>query len=188
MIFLSASLPRQKENEAYYKSADIIAIRDAIRALATVVIPKTTLIWGGHPSITPLIRYVLERLDYQSHDHVTLYQSEYFREEFPEDNKEFEKIVYTQAGLTKDESLSIMRKSMLDRPFKAGIFIGGMEGVVEEYNLFTTWHKKALVLPVASTGGAALDIYERSPERFDQRLRDSNTYLDLFSSLLADVL
>ena len=59
-IFLSASIPSPERDRKYYDTADIVAIRDAVRALATVVIPKAHLIWGGHPSITPLIRFVME--------------------------------------------------------------------------------------------------------------------------------
>ena len=57
-IFLSASIPLPERDPIFYQTADFIAIRDAVRALATIVIPKAHLVWGGHPAITPLIRYV----------------------------------------------------------------------------------------------------------------------------------
>ena len=60
-IFLSASIPFPERDRKFYDTADIVAIRDAVRALATVVIPRAHLVWGGHPSITPLIRFVLEK-------------------------------------------------------------------------------------------------------------------------------
>lgn len=55
-IFLSASIPLPERDEKYIGTADIIAIRDAVIALTTVVLPHHRLIWGGHPSITPLIK------------------------------------------------------------------------------------------------------------------------------------
>ena len=60
-IFLSASIPLPERHPKYYNTADIIAIRDAVIALASVVIDKHRIIWGGHPSITPLINFVIER-------------------------------------------------------------------------------------------------------------------------------
>ena len=50
-IFLSASIPDPERDRIYYDTADIVAIRDAVRALATVIIPHSKLIWGGHPSM-----------------------------------------------------------------------------------------------------------------------------------------
>jgi len=62
-VFLSASIPLPTTDKRFYDTADIIAIRDAVRAWATVVIPKALLIWGGHPSITPMIRVVMEKMN-----------------------------------------------------------------------------------------------------------------------------
>jgi hypothetical protein len=77
-IFLSASVPLPERNPKYYDTADIIAIRDAVIALATVVLPEYRIIWGGHPSITPLIYYVMQKLNVNIQDYVSLYQSLFF--------------------------------------------------------------------------------------------------------------
>ena len=57
-IFLSASIPVKDRNPKYFTTVDVLAIREAIRALVTVVLPKTILVWGGHPAIIPIIRTV----------------------------------------------------------------------------------------------------------------------------------
>ena len=44
-IFLSASIPLPERHPKYYDSADIIAIRDAVIALASLVIGKHKIIW-----------------------------------------------------------------------------------------------------------------------------------------------
>ena len=62
-IFLSASVPLPDRDPKYIETADIIAIRDAVIALVTVALPNHRIIWGGHPSITPLIYYVMDKLD-----------------------------------------------------------------------------------------------------------------------------
>ena len=64
-IFLSASIPFKERHERYFNTADIIAIRDSVIALSSLVIPKYRLIWGGHPSITPMIHYVLEKFGFK---------------------------------------------------------------------------------------------------------------------------
>ncbi len=185
-IFLSASIPNKERDAKYYKTADIVAIRDAVRALATVVIPKTQLIWGGHPAITPLIRYILTKMDADLKEHVTIYQSDFFRDFFPEDNGFFENIEIVPANKDRNSSLLDMRKIMIENDFKVGIFIGGMEGVEEEFLMFRRVHPNALVLPIASTGGAAKIIYDNFILRQDERLIADYAYMALFRDLLKE--
>src|SRR5687767_3329838 len=108
-VFLSASIPSPDRDRKFYDTADIVSIRDAVRALATVVIPKAHLVWGGHPSITPLIRFVMDRMNADLKEHVTLYQSLFFEDKFPPDNFAFENIVLTERKNTREESLELMR-------------------------------------------------------------------------------
>lgn len=189
-IFLSASIPSIERDKRFYDTADIIAIRDSVRALAAVVIPHAHLIWGGHPSITPLIRYVMEKMSSNLKSHVTLYQSLFFEDRFPSDNFDFENVKLTQAiPNDQKQSLDIMRRQMIgENEFIAGVFIGGMEGITEEYELFTSMRPDALVLPVASTGAAAKLLYEKFPNRFDQRLVNDYSYMALFKELLSEVI
>jgi hypothetical protein len=183
-IFLSASIPNKERNAKYHDTADIVAIRDAVRALATVVIPKTQLIWGGHPAITPLIRYILSKMDTDLKEHVTIYQSDFFRKFFPEDNGFFENIEIIPANKDRDSSLLDMRNAMMANDFKAGVFIGGMEGVEDEFSMFREMHPNALVLPVSSTGAAAKIIYNELYPKPDERLLTDYAYMALFRDLL----
>ncbi len=188
-IFLSASIPSVDRDQKFYDTADIIAIRDSVRALAAVVVPQAHLVWGGHPSITPLIRYVVNQMKANLKQHVTLYQSEFFRDYFPVDNFDFEDIVLTDISGDKNTSLLVMREQMFkENEFKGAVFIGGMEGIFEEYELFRSYHPSALVLPVASTGGAAKILFDNSPIRYNQRLANDYAYMALFKDLLADYL
>ena len=185
-IFLSASIPLPERDEKYIGTADIIAIRDAVIALTTVVLPHHRLIWGGHPSITPLIYYVMERLNLNIQEHITLYQSRFFEKYFPEDNNKFENIVFTDVvDNDREKSLLYMRHKMLDESeFSAGIFIGGMEGVEEEYDMFIEKHPKALALPIASTGAAAKKIYDERFTDKNERLVKDYAYMSLFQKCL----
>ena len=86
------------------------------------------------------------------------------------------------------DSLSLMRHKMIqDNNFKAGVFIGGMDGVEEEYQLFKECHPKALVLPIASTGAASKILYEKL-ELNDIRLTNNYTYMALFTELLSELI
>lgn len=185
-IFLSASIPLPERNPIFYETADFIAIRDSVRALATVVIPNAHLVWGGHPSITPLIRYVLNILKVESKKHVTVYQSMFFESSFPEDNVAFENIKFTEKKQTISESIRHMRiKMMLENNFSAGIFIGGMEGISDEYNLFKEYHPTALVIPIGSTGAASKLLYDEIPN-LDKRLMSDYAYMSLFRDILEE--
>lgn len=188
-IFLSASIPLQERHAKYYDTADIIAIRDAVIALATVVLPKHRLVWGGHPSITPIIYYVMERLNLNIQEHVTLYQSKYFEHLFPEDNNKFKNVVLTENTGEIQSSILLMRQRMFsENDFSAGIFIGGMDGIEVEFNMLKETHPNAILLPIASAGAASLIVYDKllTDDSKNSRLLNDYGYLSLFQDLLID--
>jgi len=186
-IFLSASVPLPERDPQYYKTADLIAIRDAVLALATIALPKYRLVWGGHPSITPLINYVLQKMNIEIQDHVTLFQSRFFEKHFPEDNNKFNNVILTENLGDKVSSLKLMRKTMFEScKFKAGIFIGGMDGVEEEYDMFKFFQPEALILPIASTGAAAKIIYDNLRDNISDQFEKNYAYMSLFQNHLID--
>ena len=185
-LFLSASVPIEgRAGGKYLASADIIAIRDAVIALASVALPHYHLVWGGHPSITPLIANVLRHSNTEVNSSVTVYQSGFFVKEFPKENKDVEHVVVTEDLGERGMSLELMRRKMIvENDFAAAVFIGGMNGVEEEYKLFVESHPEAKVFPVASTGAAALMLYEANHEVFDLRLKIDMACASLFKDLL----
>lgn len=188
-IFLSASIPLPERDPKYTKTADVIAIRDAIIALTTIALPKYKIIWGGHPSITPLIYYVMEKLKLEIQEHVKLYQSLYFEQFFPDDNNKFQNVEFTNNTGDRDSSIELMRRTMLSKnDYVAGVFIGGMEGVEEEFKMFKEMQMNALLLPIASTGAATKEIYGNllPAELKDERLEKDYGYMSLFQDLLID--
>jgi hypothetical protein len=190
-IFLSASIPLPERDPKYFGSADIVAIRDAIIVLTTVVLPRHKIIWGGHPSITPLIYYVMEKLELNIQEHVKLYQSLWFEDRFPDDNNKFENIVFTEKLQDIPSSIQLMRDRMLsENDYSAAVFIGGMDGIIDEYKMFTQRHPKALLLPIASTGGATKSVYDDllAGDLKNERLLKDYGYMSLFQDLLLDKL
>lgn len=214
-IFLSASIPLENRHQKYFETADVIAIRDAVISLASILLLKNRIIWGGHPSITPLIYYVVEKtienkvsfkgeslqnpnnlkekvetiVRKEIQKHVKLYQTLFFKNLFPPDNNKFENIVFTEDTGEIQSSISLMRKKMLtENKYVAGVFIGGMEGIEEEYKLFKEFHPKAVVLPLASTGGATKILYnEVVPEsEKNDRFESDYGYMSLFQKYLIE--
>lgn len=197
-IFLSASVPLPERDAKYIGTADIIAIRDAVIALTTVVLPHHRLIWGGHPSITPLIYFVMEKLNMNIQGHVTIYQSKFFEKSFPEDNNKFNNVILTDIiDNDREKSLLHMRERMLsESEFSAAVFIGGMQGIegdkekgIEgEFKMFNDKYPEALLLPLASTGAATKIIYDTMlPEECkNERFVKDYGYMSLFQKFLMD--
>jgi len=173
-IFLSASVPvKEKGRGEYYKTADPYLIQVAVRELVKVIIPNFKLVWGGHPAITPMVKCIIEDLNYGYKDYVLLYQSNYYKDRFPEANKSFDNVIYTDALATKPESLFRMREEMLSRTnLFAAVFIGGMEGIEEEYKIFKKYHADAPIVLVPSTGGATRDLAIKQDNLKDEELYD----------------
>lgn len=161
-IFLSASVPVVGRGH-YHETANPFLIQCAVRELVISVIRTHRIVWGGHPSITPMIWSICEDLGVDYANSVVLYQSRYFQDRFPEENERFENVVFTDAVPNDQEaSLVVMRQTMLARDdLIAAVFVGGMDGVEAELALFQHLHPGRLVLPVPAAGGAARDIAMR---------------------------
>jgi len=161
-IFLSASVPIPGRGN-FFETADPFLIQSAVRELVTVVLGRRLLVWGGHPAITPMIWAVCEDLGLDYARAVVLYQSTFFADAFPEENQRFGNVQYVEA-VPQDRAASLlrMRNAMLSRDdLIAAVFIGGMEGILDEYELFTAQHPGAKVLAVPAPGGAARQLSER---------------------------
>lgn len=162
-IFLSAGVPDPKRGPEFAKTADTVAITAAVSALVHVTLGRRTLVWGGQPSITPMVWVIAEAIGVEYGDWVKLYQTRYFEDEFPEDNSHFQNVTYTDAvEQDRQRSLLAMRERMFtEHAFSAAVFIGGMRGIVDEFELFRKLQPTATIIPVVSTGGAVLQVAER---------------------------
>ncbi|QSQ17922.1 SLOG domain-containing protein [Myxococcus landrumensis] len=184
-IFLSASVPLPGRGQVYLSTANILGIREAVAALTVVVLPTDRLVFGGHPAISPLVHLAAERLG--AADRVYIYQSAFFQSVIPPSSLRFRHIIWTPPGVDRSSSLLRMREQMIgSEDFRAGVFIGGMDGVEEEFELFRRHHPKAALLAVASTGAAARVIFDREPWGVkDVGLKFDAAYASLFRRLLS---
>lgn len=183
-IFLSASIPT-RDLDIY--TPDPLAIREAVLALVAVAVRDYELVFGGHPAISPLVEHAARSL--QAVEHVHIFQSLWFEDVITPEARAFRNFHTTPRSHDQPASLLLMRQEMLNfRPFQAGIFIGGMQGVEEEYELWKSPYPREQLFPVASTQGAALRLWDREEgtQEPDLRLalRHDKRYRGLFRRLL----
>lgn len=166
-IFLSASVPVHGRGD-FFESANPFLIQFAVRELLTVCLGRRTIVWGGHPAITPMVWAVCESLGVEYSSAVKLYQSRLFKDVFPEENLRFKNVNYVPAvGNDLQESLKRMRRAMLRGKFEAGVFIGGMEGIFDEFEMFSALHPGAKIVALRAPGGASMQLARKLRQRND---------------------
>ncbi|MEM7063647.1 MAG: hypothetical protein AAF572_10845 [Cyanobacteria bacterium P01_B01_bin.77] len=187
-IFLSASIP---DRPPFNENVDPLAIREAVLALVAATVRKRELVFGGHPAISPLVDHASRTLKAQ--DNVWIYQSRFFEDKIPEVSKQFKNLVWTEkVDNNKLESLTIMRREMIgSRDFDAAVFIGGMEGIFEECEIFKELHPQKILFPIASTLGAAKELYENIESIYEeqvwQQLNQNKHYRALFRTIMSNL-
>jgi hypothetical protein len=158
-VFLSASVP--VEGRAGYETANRLLIREAIGAVAEVVLGRKLLVWGGHPAITPMLWAAAEALGVEYAATVQLFQSTFFEDQYPEDNERFQNVTYVPSTGDRENSLLEMRRQMLlSHSFDSAVFIGGMEGIWEEYQMLRNLCPTAKIIALPSAGGVARTVFE----------------------------
>ncbi|WP_421428182.1 hypothetical protein ACOL7R_08720 [Acinetobacter pittii] len=186
-IFLSASIPLSDRKKCFYETADVLAIKEAIRSLVEVIIPNGRIVCGGHPAITPLLAMATKNSK-KDRNFISIYQSNIFKSDFPESVYDFIDLTLIEGNPEeREESLKIMRQAMIQsQKFDAIVLIGGMEGVIDELEIFLELHPYAKVIPLASTGAAAKIIYDNEQKKqkprfqLDSRFENDYTYSSLF--------
>ena len=168
IVFLSASVPNSNDTEY-----DFLTIHDIVITLTETII-KTggTMVFGGHPTITPIITNMMDLVseeDINNRPNIYLYQSKFFEKEypfevqlFPKDNLKEVDLVECNGERDKDLSLKRLREEMINgQNFTHAIFIGGQydvskgieeSGVWKEFELFSGQHPGAKCLCLEKTG------------------------------------
>lgn len=165
-IFLSASVPLPDRGD-FYRDFDPFLLQTAVRELVGAVIKDRRIVWGGHPAITPMIAAICADLGVEYQNQVLLYQSNWFERKFPTENQLFVNRTYTPALSDLSSSLLRMRVEMLARPdIDAAVFVGGMEGIFDEFRLFEKLKPNATAIALAAPGGAAARLKRMSSSTF----------------------
>ena len=172
MIFLSASVPDGKKqypgSQHHHASARPQWIRDAVLAFARATLKRDWhLTFGAHPSISPMVLTVAREFPPSQGPRISIYQSEIFRGRFPQEtlalaDGHWGEIIETKSRPGSDPlaaSLAHMRERMFAHPgLVAGVFVGGMNGILDEAMLFKRLHPTLPAYAIASAGGAAADL------------------------------
>jgi|GEM_PF-717515 len=170
-VFLSASIPEKRSSYPEFEKREII---DAVVAFSRATLDSGgRLVFGGHPTISPLILHVAtqERRRIGSQEHlVDVYQSRWFEDVIPECTRrlvgleevpgaQIAKLYYTPRMSTEKESLEEMRRIMLiERNPCCAIFIGGKDGIIEEFDMFTRYYTSRPVYCIGSPGGSSCQL------------------------------
>lgn len=203
-IFISASIPDQ---ERWKGSFDPLEITDAVVAVARAVLQNGgKLVTAAHPTIAPLLLYVateqLGKYDIsteqlgENDQQIIVYQSRAFKDVLPVATKRYQdegigKIKWT-ARIDKEppdpkrapKSLKEMRCQMLkeSKPV-AAVFIGGMEGISDEYDLFHKLYPASPVYAFKRPGGEAKTIVDELPDK----LAESDIYSTVARYIVDDI-
>lgn len=184
-IFLSASVPYRRPaadlptsaarlmNERHVDTSRPARIRDAVLHLCRFAFQRDYgLVFGGHPAISPLVLAAARAADAgrAPRKRVAVFQSYFFGNLVPSETLdlwEHGHLIWTERRATKAESLEVMRAQMLEVDnIVAGVFVGGMDGVLDEAAVFDLKQPTRPQFSVASTGAAAADLLIRDSAKF----------------------
>lgn len=184
MIFLSASIPVL--GREFYGTEDVVAIREAVMAFTKVCMEKRfSFYFGGHPAITPLVWEVAkDYLHEECKNLIRIYQSTYFIGKTPKEVEYFNNVVWTSAKETISESVDYMRDQMFrENNTSIAVFIGGMNGITDEYGKIRTYYPEVQILPIATTGAASAKLYKDLGLN-NQDLCENYSYVTIFRKYL----
>jgi hypothetical protein len=172
-VFLAASIPFGERGERY-APYDARLITDAVVAVTRGLLAANgRLVYGGHPTITPLVLHVASDFGVDSPDRILVYQSRHFEKEITEATRELERqrfgtIIQVDAdgGSEREPSLLEMRTKMFreTQPI-AAFFVGGMDGIEREWGLVAELTEgRVLRVAFGSPGGAARGLVAERDE------------------------
>lgn len=198
VVFLSASIP---DPNRWTGRFDPFGIADAVVATARSVFTRRAMILtAAHPTVAPLILQVADDFPGESGGPmVILYQSKLFEAVIPPAttemmSRDYVEVVWTPAAEGDapepgnwTESLKAMRTAMMtDVPIVAAIFIGGMEGIIDEYERVGETHPSAARIALGRPGGEAASLPNSGA--LTQELADSDLYPWLMDRVMNEIL
>jgi len=167
-------------------------------------------VFGGHPLITPIIFEVAagELAGTPQPERVVLFQSRHFADTLPPQVWSFREAPWASvhdidgAPPEKGDSestvrekravaLGAMRDAMIGEfgPYTAAIFIGGKDGISDEFKRIKLRPEAVLCYPIKRPGGMArsLSLDDRIDDQLNSRLRTSGAYTNLARRIVANI-
>lgn len=185
-VFLSASVPsarfepsRRAHEAARVANARPEEIESFVQAFCAALRDKGYKVaWGGHPSITEAL------LDFDGthaeEPWLYVFQHAHFGLRLPDAVHALARrpgvklVIVNDHASTRDLALEGMRKLMLAvRGLRASVFVGGMEGVKQEWELCRQALPSPQCYAVGAGGGAAKELLREHPTLLRGKLLDS---------------
>lgn len=197
-VFLSASIP---DPTRWNGDFDALEITDAVVAVGRGLLSAgARLVSAAHPTIAPLLLYVAAELPEAAEPRVIIYQSDVFDNVLPEAIRRFEAqgvgtVIRTEPAdeeppdpAQAPQSLDLMRRRMLtETEPRAAIFIGGMEGIPQELDLFGELCPGSPAYPLGQPGGASRELAEASTSPLRPLLLESKIYAAIGRAIVEDI-
>ena len=197
-LFLSASIP---DPQRWAGEFDALEITDAVVSLArTFLTAGWRLVTAAHPTIAPLLLYVAAEMPGTKDGGVVIYQSDLFDDVLPTATRRFEAdgvgpVIWTAAADGDapvpgkwDASLEVMRRQMFSETDPAAaVFIGGMEGISHEFQLFSQMMDGRATYPIGRPGGEARALAAASTSGLRDLLIGGEVYPTLWRAVLSDL-
>lgn len=198
-VFLSCSIP---DTTRWDGAFDPLEITDAVTALGRAILASGgAIVTAAHPTIAPLLLYIAAEFPRTEDADIIIYQSEVYEGVLPASTRRFEEsnaglIVRTrkvgsespQPGMAT-ESLRLMRRQMLrEQSPSAAVFIGGMEGILEEFSMFRSLCPEAPTYALGCPGGEAATLVQESPPNLVRLLESGDSYPFLAAKIIEDAI
>ena len=183
-IFLSASIPTV--GREYYEGSNPLLIREAVVAFTRVCMEyNIEFYFGGHPAISPLVYQIAKNYLMDKEAPIRIYQSAWFKDKIPSEIKYYGNIVWTPKCDNIGDSVQLMRDKMFEenKDTCCAVFIGGMDGIIEEAKKISSLCPGIKLLPIASTGCASAFVYSKYGIH-DIDMESNVVYLSVFRKLL----
>jgi hypothetical protein len=208
-IILSASVPSDKRDQRFSKIKNAqIQIEEAIIGLSRNIFSAGgKMIFGGHPSISPLVAMVASeysinkeiensKRNEREEKAINIFQSKAYEAVIPKETTSlfelgYSRIIWTEAKNGEEfnpkiqktdqchKSLEFMRREMMTGKVDALVCIGGMEGVELEFAIFRELHPTKPIFILKTTGGASKILADEYSNTNTVRILDDKDYSNI---------
>lgn len=155
-VFLSASFPSGERGArvAPYYPSDIAAVAATV-AEATMR-AGARLVFGGHPTISPIVLHVAGLL--AAGPQVEIWQSRWFENSITTEvhrlvEQEHAVVRWTDREDDLSSTLLQLRTQMFEPGLAIAFFVGGMEGIREEYDMVSRLSRTPSLFAFSAPGG-----------------------------------
>jgi hypothetical protein len=205
-VILSASVPSDKRDERFTKIKNAqIQIEEAVISLSRNIFSAGgKMIFGGHPSISPLVAMVAteysvnkeienSKRNEREEKVINIFQSKAYEAVIPKETNilfdlGYSQIIWTEAKNNEEfnpkiqktaqchKSLEFMRREMMKSNIDALVCIGGMEGVELEFTIFRELHPNKPIFILKTTGGASKILADKYSNTIAVRILDDRVF------------